>query len=81
MAGKKPKPNQDVVNFDKPGVKPVDKMPNYSNPATLETDKKMGPFKYDAPDSPSFQNLIGRGPYELDNGAVYVGEWTKDGQR
>ena len=24
---------------------------------------------------------ISRGPYELNNGAIYFGEWTKDGHR
>ena len=32
-------------------------------------------------ETPSMKNLIQRGPYELDNGAIYVGEWTKEGLR
>lgn len=56
-------------------------MPDYSNPATKATEAKLGKFEYDQPMSPSGKNLIERGPYELDNGAIYVGEWTKDGLR
>ncbi len=36
---------------------------------------------YDMQETPSMKNLIQRGPYELDNGAIYVGEWTKEGLR
>lgn len=59
----------------------LDEMPDYSNPATKATEAKLGKFDYDQPSSPSSKNLIERGPYELDNGAIYVGEWTKDGLR
>jgi len=56
-------------------------MPDYSNPATKATEARLGKFEYDLPTSPSQKSLIERGPYELDNGAIYVGEWTKDGLR
>ena len=56
-------------------------MPDYSNYATKATEAKMGQFVYDQPPTPTSKNLIERGPYELDNGAIYVGEWTKDGLR
>ncbi len=59
----------------------LNEMPDYSNPATKATEAKLGKFDYDQPSSPSSKNLIERGPYELDNGAIYVGEWTKDGLR
>ena len=57
-------------------------MPDYSNLATMETEKKLGPFVYDV-DPASLKDIetISRGPYELNNGAIYFGEWTKDGQR
>ena len=69
---------------NKPGAavaRQLKDMPDYSNSATKETEKKLGKFDYDQPPSPSAKNLIERGPYELDNGAIYVGEWTKDGLR
>ena len=59
----------------------LNEMPDYSNPATRLTEQKLGKFDYDQPASPSAKNLIERGPYELDNGAIYVGEWTKEGLR
>lgn len=56
-------------------------LPDYSNPQTKATESKLGIFNYDQPPTPTSKTLIERGPYELDNGAVYVGEWTKDGLR
>ena len=62
-------------------AKQLNVMPDYSNHATKETEKKLGAMVYDQPDTPTTKTLISRGPYELDNGAIYVGEWTKDGLR
>lgn len=59
----------------------LNEMPDYSNSATRATEQKLGKFEYNLPASPSSKNLIERGPYELDNGAIYVGEWTKEGLR
>lgn len=57
-------------------------MPDYSNPATRETNKSLGPFEYEEElDKLYAQDVIMRGPYELDNGAIYQGQWTKDGLR
>lgn len=62
-------------------AKQLNEMPDYSNQATKETEKNLGQFVYDSPETPSGKGLIQRGPYELDNGAIYVGEWTKEGLR
>ena len=62
-------------------AKPVEKPPDYSNDATRLTEAQLGKFVYDQPPSPSAKDLILRQAYELDNGAIYQGEWTKDGLR
>lgn len=47
-------------------------LPDYSNPATRETEKSLGPFEYDVEINKMYdQDIITRGPYELDNGAIY----------
>lgn len=57
-------------------------MPDYSNEASRSTEQSLGPFKYDNNDgSVGNPALIDRGPYILDNGAVYKGQWTKEGLR
>ena len=42
---------------------------------------KLGPYKYDKPVTEEDKQLIEKGPYQLDNGAVYIGQWNKEGQR
>ena len=63
-------------------------MPDYSNTYTLSTEERLGPFIYD--DSYEILNddlasqadvLINKGPFELDNGAIYFGQWSPDGKR
>jgi hypothetical protein len=56
-------------------------VPDYSNPMTRATEEKMGPFKYDQDDQFDENDLIDRGPYELDNGAIYKGQWSREGLR
>ena len=56
-------------------------MPDYSNEAIRDTEKQLGLFEYDQDDAQYGTDLITRGPYELDNGAIYKGQWTKDGLR
>lgn len=56
-------------------------MPDYSNAATKETEERLGPFVFDKPESPRQKDVVTRGPYELDNGAIYHGQWTKEGLR
>jgi hypothetical protein len=48
-------------------------MPNFSNEATRATELKLGPFVFDQIESPREVEIINRGPYELDNGAIYHG--------
>ena len=56
-------------------------MPAHSNEATRTTEARLGAFIFDMIDSPSNANVIDRGPYEMDNGAIYHGQWTKEGHR
>ena len=46
-------------------------MPDYANEATRATEMKVGPFVPDEDESQYGTDLISRGPYELDNRAVY----------
>jgi hypothetical protein len=63
-------------------AKALSDMPDYSSFATRETEKQLGPFVYDVdPATVSDLEIITRGPYELDNQAIYQGQWTKDGLR
>ena len=67
-------------------AKPVARLPDYSNPATKATEEKLGAFNYDRDGATQSNNephleLIERQPYELDNGAIYKGQWTKEGLR
>lgn len=63
-------------------AKALSELPDYSSYATRETEKMLGPFVYDMDDKILFDlEIITRGPYELDNGAIYQGQWTKDGLR
>ena len=66
-------------------AKPVAKLPDYSKPATKATEEKLGAFNYEKDAPPASETagleLIMRQPYELDNGAIYQGQWTKEGLR
>jgi len=56
------------INF----AKALKSLPDYSSFATRETEKQLGPFAFDLDDKKLFGNdLLTRGPYELDNGAIY----------
>lgn len=53
-------------------AKALTELPDYSSYATRETEKMLGPFVYDLDDKILFDlEIITRGPYELDNGAIY----------
>ena len=53
-------------------AKALSSLPDYSSFATRETEKQLGPFIFDLDDKKLFQiEIITRGPYELDNGAIY----------
>ena len=58
-------------------------LPDYSNERTRAAEAKLQPFIYDPElaNSPTFKDVISRGPYQLDNGAVYIGEWNAEGLR
>lgn len=57
---------------DNPKV--LDTMPDYSNPVTRATEQRLGPFVWD--DVENFEKpLRDKGPFELNNGAVYQGQW------
>jgi hypothetical protein len=60
----------------------ISEVPDYSNEASRSTEEALGLFKYDSNDGMLYnENLVMRGPFLLDNGAVYHGQWTKDGKR
>lgn len=72
--------NQTVIRINnespqRPG-KEIQTIPDYSNPETRATEQKLGPFKYDKQPTDSDRNLIEKCPFELDNGAIYVGQWN-----
>jgi len=67
--------------IQKPARKEISVVPDYSNPETRATEQRLGPFKYEKPAEPETQELEDRGPFELDNGAIYIGQWSKDGLR
>lgn len=56
-------------------------MPDHSNEVTRATELKLGAFVFDKIESPRAHAIIDRGPYELDNGAIYHGQWTAEGHR
>ena len=62
-------------------AKQVSKMPDYSNDATRATEKEIIPFQFDEDESQYGQDLISRGPYEIDNRAIYHGQWSQEGLR
>ena len=53
-------------------AKELKTMPDHSNEATRSTEQRIGPFMFDE-DSSRDTSLIEKGPYELDNGAIYQG--------
>ena len=56
-------------------------MPDHSNQVTRATEQRLGAFVWDIDDEFAHLDLVTRGPCELDNGAVYLGQWNKDGLR
>lgn len=55
-------------------------MPDHSNSNTRHTENRMGLFEYQK-GVEEITNLQDKGPHEMDNGAIYYGQWTKDGRR
>ena len=56
-------------------------MPDHSNEETRKAEVRLGPFMFDSNESDRDYEVLQRPPYELDNGAIYHGQWTKDGHR
>lgn len=54
-------------------AKALAEMPDYSNEATKATEKQVGPFEWDEDEAQYGNDLIERGPHELDNCAIYKG--------
>ena len=53
-------------------------MPDYSNDNTKMTEERLGMFNFDLHEMPHYSDqLEEKGPMELDNGAVYKGQWNK----
>ena len=65
----------------KPVPKEMFAITDYLNPDTRATEQRLGPFKYDKSATDSDRDLEKRGPFELDNEAIYIGQWSKDGVR
>jgi hypothetical protein len=57
-------------------AKQLAEMPDFSNEATRATEKQVGQFNWDGDEAQYGTDLVVRGPYELDNGAIYEGAWS-----
>ncbi len=81
---KNPVENKDAERRDslnREDCKLITNVPDYSNPATRATEDRLGAFNYDQDHQFDENDLIGRGAYELDNGAIYKGQWSREGLR
>lgn len=77
-------PSQGVRESGHSGLvyaKQLVEMPNFSTEATRATEQQIGEFIRDDDESAFGDNLILRGPYELDSRSVYMGQWSRDGLR
>ena len=50
-------------------------VPDYSNTATLATERKIGPFLYPYEPDDGVPK-VSKQPIKLENGAIYTGEWN-----
>ena len=59
---------------------PENLVPDYSTTATRAVQERLGKFPMQ---ESFFDNLVRlkRGPAEMENGAIYTGEWNNDNQR
>ncbi len=62
-------------------AKELKEMPDHSNEATRSTEARLGAFIFESDENIVFNNVSDKGPYEMDNGAIYQGQWTIDGHR
>lgn len=82
--------NKGNIQVGDPACYELQEMPDHSTSAVRATEQRLGPFIFDNQDSENQiddskpnSNVLhyDRKPYELDNGAIYYGEWTIDGHR
>ena len=62
-------------------TKQLDEMPDFSNNATRTAEQEASQFEWDDDESQYGDDLVVRGPFELDNGSAYKGQWSRDGVR
>ena len=55
-------------------------IPDYSNPATKIAAQKYGNFVIEDMEDDGIK-VTSKGPVELDNGAIYTGQWNEENQR
>lgn len=68
MSGYSPQPRTSVHEIQ-------GEIPNYSNASTIAASRKLGAFNFEGDDNDGIAR-IQRGPVQLENGAVYIGEWN-----
>lgn len=63
-------------------MKELSELPDYSNEDSMAAFRKVGQFDY-SKISEKFDSdeLVKRGPIEMPNGEVYIGQWTADNER
>jgi hypothetical protein len=60
---------------------PVPVLPDFSNPEARATEQRLGPFQDPGRPSGLPTGLVRKGPYQVENGAIYIGEWDSQGRR
>lgn len=74
LIGNKNDANPDEKDAPRLGAVKLTTVPDYLNPHSRATLEKLGPFKYDT-SKPAEEGLVTFGPYEIDQNAVYIGQW------
>ena len=59
-------------DFGSPEVRELDSVPDFTNPLSEATAKKLPQFVFEQEEKDDIE-LVKRPPVELENGAVYVG--------
>ena len=62
-------------------AKELVKLPDFSTQKSRAVEARLGAFIWERAHAPNIRNVITRGICELDNGADFHGQWTKDGMR
>eukprot|EP01022_Parablepharisma_sp_SALTPOND_P012973 TRINITY_DN1691_c0_g1_i1.p2 TRINITY_DN1691_c0_g1~~TRINITY_DN1691_c0_g1_i1.p2 ORF type:complete len:424 (+),score=44.61 TRINITY_DN1691_c0_g1_i1:5377-6648(+) len=62
-------------------LRELNELPDYSNPETRAAEQRLGSFKFDPQLESDTGDLEEKPPIELDNGAIYMGQWDKYGKR